>query len=162
MYHIYFQKSIIRNKNVCRLSPIATFFLLFARYYFNIKRKDAKILETGKEIVEFEFAANVLKATLCGEIDHHSAIGVKKSVDSKLYLKRPAVLCLNLEKVGFMDSSGLGLILGRFQLCRELGIAFVLEKPSDNVMKILSLAGCDKLIQIKKGDIKNEKEKQNG
>ena len=46
-----------------------------------------------------------------------------------------------------MDSSGLGLILGRYQLSKEIGCSFVLKNPNENVMKILKIAGCDKLFE---------------
>ncbi len=118
-------------------------------------------MEHKTENVQFELKSEILKVKLSGEIDHHSAIGIKRSIDSRLYSARPSVLCLNLEKIGFMDSSGLGLILGRYQLCRELGVKFAIENPSYHVMKILKVAGCDKLIKIEKGDKDNAKENKN-
>ena len=58
--------------------------------------------------------------------------------------------------VSFMDSSGLGLILGRFTLCRELGIDFALSEPSREVEKILDLAGTSRLIRIEKSENKKK------
>ena len=58
-----------------------------------------------------------------------------------------------------MDSSGLGLIMGRYSLVKELGGSLLLQSPSVAVMKILSLAGMDKMIKIEassKEDKNNE------
>lgn len=89
-----------------------------------------------------------LIASLSGEIDHHTASLVKKAIDARLYSERPKKLILDLSGVGFMDSSGLGLILGRYQLSKELGCVLVLRDPAVGVMKILKLAGCEKLIDF--------------
>ena len=62
-----------------------------------------------------------------------------------LFKHRPKRLILDLSGVGFMDSSGLGLILGRCALCEELGAAVHLESPSLRVRKVLAVAGIDRL-----------------
>ena len=66
---------------------------------------------------------------------------------------------LELSGITFMDSSGLGLIMGRYSLVKELGGTLLLRSPSVAVMKILSLAGMDKMIKIEassKEDKNNE------
>ena len=47
-----------------------------------------------------------------------------------------------------MDSSGLGLILGRYAKAVELGIAFKVANPNRDVRRILDLAGTERLIKI--------------
>ena len=59
-----------------------------------------------------------------GDIDHHNARTVRSKIDTKLYIQRPEELVLDLSRVNFMDSSGLGLILGRFTKASDLGIGF--------------------------------------
>lgn len=89
-----------------------------------------------------------MEVTLHGDIDHHSAMQLRADLDRLLYEKRPQRLWLNLSAVDFMDSSGLGLILGRFNLMQELGGAMILRAPSERVEKILRLAGLERLIAI--------------
>ncbi len=86
-----------------------------------------------------------LTATITGEIDHHNARAAREAIDKALFKHRPARLVLNLAGVGFMDSSGLGLILGRCALCEEIGTAVHLESPSLRVRKVLAVAGIDRL-----------------
>ena len=59
-----------------------------------------------------------------------------------------------------MDSSGLGLIMGRYSLIKDLGGTLTLRAPTVAVMKILSLAGMERMIKIEKSikeEVKNEK-----
>ena len=57
---------------------------------------------------------------------------------------------MDLGGVDFMDSSGLGLILGRYTKINDLGGRLIIANPDDSVSMILALAGADKLITIKK------------
>lgn len=91
-----------------------------------------------------------LKITVIGEIDHHSARKFRSDIDELIYYYRPKKLYLDLSEIAFMDSSGLGLILGRFTLTRELGGELIILDPTDAVKKILDLAGTARLIKIEK------------
>ena len=91
---------------------------------------------------------DTLKFIICGDIDHHTAKIIKKQIDSEIFVHRPNAVLLDLERVDFMDSSGLGLILGRYQLATKLGVAFALYEPTPSVVKLLKLSGCDKIINI--------------
>ena len=83
-----------------------------------------------------------------GDIDHHSAKTIRARIDTKLFLIRPQELVLDLALVNFMDSAGLGLILGRYTKAAELGVHFRLVNPNDQIRKILDLVGLERLIPI--------------
>lgn len=97
-----------------------------------------------------------LTVRLCGEIDHHSAVSVRSEIDAMLYHDHPDTLIFDLSEVDFMDSSGLGLIMGRYALISELGGKMLLRAPSERTRKILELAGIERLIKIE-----NKKKKVN-
>lgn len=90
-----------------------------------------------------------LVAHVAGDIDHHSAPGIREEIDRLLEEKRPARLLLDLRETDFMDSSGLGLILGRKRKTDEMGIGLVLINPTDGCKKILRLAGMEHQIEMK-------------
>ena len=108
--------------------------------------------------VKCELVGNELIITPDGEIDHHSARTMRRNIDELLYYYRPKSVALDLSQIAFMDSSGLGLILGRFTLARELGGVLRVVDPSESVKKILDLAGTSRLLKIeytsKKGQLK--------
>lgn len=105
---------------------------------------------------EGDFREGNLYVLLRGEIDHHSAVSVRSSIDEKLYELRPKKVVMDLSKIDFMDSSGLGLIMGRYALMQKLGGEFLIADPSDRVLKILELSGLGRIIKIEKTENKGE------
>jgi stage II sporulation protein AA (anti-sigma F factor antagonist) len=91
-----------------------------------------------------------LLCILYGEIDHHTARTIRTEIDTALMRARPARLKLDLSRVSFMDSAGLGLILGRFRSASSIGADCVLLDPAPGVTRILDLAGIERLIRIER------------
>lgn len=90
-----------------------------------------------------------LLARISGDIDHHSAAGIREEIDRLLEKERPARLLLDLGETDFMDSSGLGLILGRKRKTEEMGVKMTLVNPTEGCLKILHLAGMENQIETK-------------
>jgi len=82
-----------------------------------------------------------LTVTLRGEIDHHSARALREKTDHQLYLYRPHNFILSLGAVSFMDSSGLGLILGRLAVCRHFDCQMHLTGADERMLRIFRMAG---------------------
>ena len=85
---------------------------------------------------------------ICGEVDHHAVKDTREKVDSLILKNHPKTLIMDLSQIDFMDSSGLGLILGRFNTAKELGAEMKILSPSRGVKKVLELAGIERLIKI--------------
>lgn len=98
--------------------------------------------------VRCEMKDNFLLITIEGDIDHHSAKYIRDSIDKAIFLFRPLLAVLDLSSVDFMDSSGLGLILGRYTRMRETGGLLKIANPSRDIEKIIHLAGLEKYIPI--------------
>ena len=98
--------------------------------------------------VRCEMKDNFLLITIEGDIDHHSAKYIRDSIDKAIFLFRPLLAVLDLSSVDFMDSSGLGLILGRYTRMRETGGLLKIANPSKDIEKIIHLAGLEKYIPI--------------
>ena len=105
------------------------------------------------ENLEFTFENGVLKSKIHGDIDHHSSNFVREKIDTYIVGCKPTLVFLDLSDVDFMDSSGLGLILGRLNTAQEIGAEMRIYSPSRNVRKILELAGIERLIKIE-GDLR--------
>ena len=93
-----------------------------------------------------------LVATIYGEIDHHSARELRDEIDANLQRSLPKQLVLDFRDVGFMDSSGVGLIMGRYKLVKSMGGEIIIRNAPDQVARVMRLAGLDRLAQIRDSD----------
>ncbi|MBO5906738.1 MAG: anti-sigma factor antagonist [Clostridia bacterium] len=101
-----------------------------------------------KEEVDFSFAGRVLTVRIKCEIDHHTARRMRDKIDEKLYATKPELLVLDFSEVRFMDSSGLGLIIGRSQKGALVGASVRLCGLSDTLYKLIRLSGIEKVKNI--------------
>ena len=107
-------------------------------------------MQTQTARVSVSLGGNDMLCSIHGDIDHHNARVIRMQIDDELYKQRPKKLTLDLSRVEFMDSSGLGLILGRFNKASEIGTEFTLLNPADSVRKILDVAGIARMIKIER------------
>lgn len=109
--------------------------------------------------LDFESNGDTLVVFIKGEIDHYSAVWVRAEIDAKIAEIRPANTVFELSKIDFMDSSGIGLIMGRYARMQRLGGGVILRNPSDRVERICKLAGLERIVTIEKRGEENEREK---
>lgn len=126
-----------------------TYFSKDMRYTLS-KMNSRKEIDMQKAKCSITYDEGILIINISGDIDHHSAKPLREEIDTHLYLYRATTVILDLCEVDFMDSSGLGLILGRYQKISDLGGRLIVANPDNAVSKILALAGMDKLITIKR------------
>ena len=91
---------------------------------------------------------DVITVKFHGEIDHHSAVGVRGEIDALIYEERPTKMILDMSDIDFMDSSGLGLVMGRYALMQKTGGELTLRSPNSRIKKIFELAGLERIIKI--------------
>ena len=96
--------------------------------------------------LEFEKQDEILIATLIGELDHSSAEEVRIKIDDRIDRDDISKVILNFSKVTFMDSSGIGAVVGRYKKIKNKGGQLCIVETSKNVDKIFELAGLYKLI----------------
>lgn len=95
--------------------------------------------------LERKLVGEALCVEILGEIDHHSARPIREEIDRLLYLYRPKEMLLSLARVSFMDSSGLGLLMGRITLAEALGCRVKITNADTRVKRLLNLAGLKKI-----------------
>lgn len=83
-----------------------------------------------------------------GEIDHHSAAIIRAGIDDALFVNRPSELVLDFGNITFMDSSGIGLVMGRYKIMKSLGGKVILASLSGSNEKLMKLAGLERLENI--------------
>lgn len=87
-------------------------------------------------------------ATLRGEIDHHNAKELRQSLDKFIITYQPKELAMDFRNISFMDSSGIGLIIGRYKLMKEYGGSLIVCNPQTYIRRVLKLSGIEKLVKI--------------
>ena len=95
-----------------------------------------------------ELCGEDLLVKIRGEVDHHSAGKIREMIDRDVFFYRAQRVFLDLSGIDFMDSSGLGLILGRYTKIKDMGSTLIIKDPTGEIMKILKLSGVDKFIKI--------------
>ncbi len=95
--------------------------------------------------VRIETSDKTVTARLEGEIDHHTAKPMREAIDSAVIRLRPEVLRLDFSAVGFMDSSGVGLIMGRYRLLSGTGGSVEITGASAGAQRMLRMAGLSRL-----------------
>lgn len=93
-----------------------------------------------------------LTAAVTGEIDHHSAREIREEIDQNLERSLPKMLVLDFRDVTFMDSSGIGLIMGRYKLLKSMGGEIIIKNANERIQRVLKLAGVDKLAEIEEDE----------
>lgn len=101
--------------------------------------------------VQISLAEESVTAYLAGEIDHHCAKGLREEIDEAAQRVSPKELILDFKDVTFMDSSGIGLVMGRYSLMQELGGELHVTGLSTHIRKVMKLAGLDRLAVMDNG-----------
>ena len=112
--------------------------------------------ESGKDEVgvnkeEFEVKGRCLVVHLKQEVDHHYAEQLVKNVNYLMDKYMVKNVLFDFEKVGFMDSSGIGMVVGRCKKTKNLGGQVVVCNMSERVNRILRISGVYRLVEKKKG-----------
>ncbi len=96
--------------------------------------------------IDFESKKNSLIIKLFGELDHHSSEYIKDRIDREIAAANPKNIIFDVENLSFMDSSGVGVIIGRYKhiLARGGKVAIVNLKPQ--VERIYEICGLKKII----------------
>ena len=95
--------------------------------------------------VTLEVTNEEITAYLSGGIDHHSAVELRRRIDESVLSGTPERLILDFSGVTFMDSSGIGLIMGRWRLMQEQGGHLLVQGVPRSLRKVMKVSGLDKL-----------------
>ncbi|MEG0979759.1 MAG: anti-sigma factor antagonist, partial [Oscillospiraceae bacterium] len=85
-----------------------------------------------------------------GELDHHTASEIRRNIDESIERLRPKLLRIDFSQVTFMDSSGIGLIMGRYNTMKLYGGTVEVDNPPLQIEKIFKISGIEKLAKIVK------------
>lgn len=98
--------------------------------------------------IDVEHARGTLIVRLSGELDHHSAQTVKVTLEEAIERGNVHHIILSLRHLSFMDSSGLGVILGRYKQITKRGGKMVVCEVNQTIYRLFELSGLFKILPI--------------
>jgi len=110
--------------------------------------------------VVMHYEKSRLTACLSGEIDHHSAAALRSQIDQSLMKYRPPTLTLDFLEVTFMDSSAVGLVMGRYKQLGAFGGELEVVNLSPVAYRMMQLSGLQALSKLSQKSLAPEKERE--
>ncbi len=98
--------------------------------------------------IEFLEKEKALIMSIEGEIDHRYATQIRREADRKIVTFPDKSFVIDLRGVSFMDSSGIGVIIGRYKLVTSFGQKVIIISTNPTVDKILDMSGIKKIINV--------------
>jgi stage II sporulation protein AA (anti-sigma F factor antagonist) len=98
--------------------------------------------------LKFEKKEDKLIASLSGELDHHSAEEVRVKIDDRIERDNINKLVLNFNGVTFMDSSGIGVVIGRYKKLHMRNGKVCVTNIKSSVKRVFELSGMFKIIML--------------
>lgn len=101
-----------------------------------------------------ETIEDVLCIRLEGELDHHTADQLRNKAAKEIEEKKTRYLVFNLEKLSFMDSSGIGVILGRYKQIQQLKGEVIVCSLPPSIQRLFEMSGLLKIIRLEQTEEK--------
>lgn len=98
--------------------------------------------------LSFENKGDKLIVYMLGELDHHSAEEVRNKVDDRLEREDCSKLIMDFSGVTFMDSSGIGVVIGRYKKIAAKKGKIYITKVNGSVKRVFELSGMFKIIPL--------------
>ena len=98
--------------------------------------------------MNYEVQENCLTIYLPKELDHHNAEDIRKMADRLIEKKHIKYVIFDFKNTNFMDSSGIGVIMGRYKMIYLLGGEVWAVHANERMKKILTMSGVTKIIQV--------------
>lgn len=102
--------------------------------------------------IDLERKGIVLLVRLEGELDHHAAKELRQQIEDDIITGQVKHIVLNLEQLTFMDSSGLGVILGRYKQVTANGGEMVVCAISPSIKRLFEMSGLFKIIRLEENE----------
>lgn len=91
--------------------------------------------------LNFDMTEDILIAKIGGELDHHNALVTREDIDKTMDVFHCRHLILDFSGVSFTDSSGIGMVMGRYNKVKAMGGSIYISGASQYVRRILEMAG---------------------
>lgn len=98
-------------------------------------------------ILKFKEVSQNLIVSMAGELDHHSSEIVRSKIDNKIDEIGSKNIIFDFSKVNFMDSSGIGVIIGRYRKVSAYGGRTVITNVKPEIKRVFELGGLFNIVK---------------
>ena len=100
--------------------------------------------------MEFDYIKTdkLLVVKIIEEIDHHTTEKIRRKIDNEITRYMPRKTIFDFSRVAFMDSAGIGMIIGRYKLMKLIGGSLEIHNVKESAKKILEMSGVLKIVPI--------------
>lgn len=95
-----------------------------------------------------EYSNDTMIVRLCGELDQHYAESLRRDIDSRVAHRGIHKIVFDFTKVGFMDSSGIGVIMGRYRLMQSVGGTVSAFGVNSRLDKLIEMSGIKRIVPV--------------
>ena len=96
----------------------------------------------------YQKADKQLIVEITEEIDHHVAEKIRRKVDDEITRHMPRKTIFDFSRVTFMDSAGIGMLIGRYKMMKLIGGSLEIVNLSNTLKKLLEMSGINKIIPM--------------
>ena len=107
--------------------------------------------------IDFDEKDKLLNLEIDEEIDHHRAEILRRNADYEIQRRNPKRVILDFNNVYFMDSAGIGMVIGRYKTASMIGAKIEMKNVKPNIRRIFDMTGVLKIIPIVEEEQNNEK-----
>ncbi len=99
-------------------------------------------------MIKFTMRNTSLVVSVTGDIDQHNASQIREQIDFRITHENVRRVVFDFSKLDFMDSSGIGIIIGRYKLMSAINgeVCIVANKPT--LKKLLELSGVMRITRV--------------
>ena len=99
--------------------------------------------------IDYQNKDKLLMIEITEEIDHHTSEKIRRKADYEITRFMPRKVIFDFSNVQFMDSAGIGIVLGRYKMMKMLGGTVEIKNVSPTLKKIFEMSGLTKICPIK-------------
>ena len=108
----------------------------------------AEVADAARMAGDYQIIDNYLCIRMPEEVDHHRSEEICKNADHFILESQVANVVFDFEDTRFMDSSGIGIIIGRYKLISCFGGKVYVLHPDKQIRRMLQLSGVEKIVEI--------------
>ncbi len=102
---------------------------------------------------KFDREDKLLYIEITEEIDHHIADKLRRKIDNEITRYMPRKTIFDFSRVTFMDSAGIGMIIGRYKMMKLIGGSLEIHNVNESTKRVLEMSGILKIIPITETEV---------